>query len=340
MNTLRHNTLLGAGVALVGFQAAGSLLTPYEDTPKLPSCFANPVSQNYTVMDRLMQAANQVEGIDPPKPKASFDGTQHPLSLGAAEAKSHDTHETERIKKIAQYSLLRIVAMRGKDSEQGTAFQVRMPGGGYAAVTAGHVVGTSSMDNIYLTSADDGEPAHPIGGCYELDNAGERIAPAEAREHQNNATDFAILRLRKPIAQMSLKLATHEAPRGTAVTYVNYQRGHSQDLSDPAGYTGVVVSRGRTKDGLNTVFAPVKSPRHTNAKPGSSGGPMIDEHLNVVGVSTHAVPYAVNANVVERLANLSSTGSNNLKDRKIQVAHGMPVSYIRRALRVVADQSR
>ena len=192
------------------------------------------------------------------------------------------------------------------------------------------MVENEEFDDLTITS-DDGKETHPDAGCYIFENEGSFNVPEGAVDY-----DIAVLRLSKPIGLTSLKLAAHEAKRGSWVTFMNYQS--TSEPGYPANYSGIVTENS-VYNGLDFVTGtralptPVKVGAYdaNHLVGGASGGPVISEAGTVVGTSTNGAEF-YDAEYLETVYDVVFPGAKFGLDKGGFVpngGHGMQLDLIR-----------
>ncbi len=237
-----------------------------------------------------------------------------------------------------------IVQIKNKEWS-GTGWLTTDSKGREVVVTAAHVVGDAKLQSLKITT-NDGQETHADGGCYIFDNNGKHSDLKKSDEEGVQDSDIAVLTLPKAIGGKTLRLSQGKLSRGAWETFVNYQADHSP--GNPAFYTGVVATTQSDLLGVSIVTG-VKQFDHPLTigdvndymiQGGASGGPVVNNAGQVVGVSTSGTKEDIylDANDLKSEYNIAFPGAKfgDNKGFAPAVAGVMPVSLIKLALNAPA----
>ncbi len=152
--------------------------------------------------------------------------------------------------------------------------------GDTVVVTAGHLPKDASLAAIDIVDSQ-GQESHPIGGCFMYQGSHKLVNFNKSAPR----VDVAVLKLAAPIGSSVLELATEAPARGKWVIFENLQRGGTR--RHPATYAGLVFNSQPQSLSFDVVTG-LQSWRKQNytLKHGASGGPVVNEHGELVGIST------------------------------------------------------
>ena len=196
----------------------------------------------------------------------------------------------------ARQSTVRIVAISGENAFYGTGFTV-------------------ARNSCYVVTN-----YHVIEGCseFEIYLSHDAAVPATVKATAPGA-DLAVLETAAPLKVPGLALRTSSFDTGLAVWALGFPGGADiltgQEAAgvDEMTVTDGIVSAIKTSRVVGTASQDVQLVQtNTAINQGNSGGPMLDEHGNVVGVNTVGVDGAQNINgavhVVELINVLEANG--------------------------------
>jgi Trypsin-like peptidase domain len=283
----------------------------YADQPQIPTCYSEP--EPYM--------ASPIRSVNP---QDLIVKTKNNLPVG---------WEVKPPAQIIAQATQALVKIRTPDWN-GTGFVVEAADkpGVQRVITAAHVIGTATMQQLTLTT-DDGRQTHPTDGCYIRETAGKAYpmkAFAPQSSEKNNGTqdiDVAVLTLPKAITASPLRLATDDPAPGSTVHMVNYQYLHgptngtdpSETIKGPASLNGIVTPQDSSKraveivNGLQAFQYPYMVPEAvfaaTHIVSGASGGPVLNADGEITAMTV--------------ASNSTDTNGNTYFDNKELKAHNV-----------------
>jgi hypothetical protein len=167
--------------------------------------------------------------------------------------------------------------------------------GHQVVITAAHVIGAMAASDITITT-QDGRHTQPTGGCYLYEDTGEFITLSDDDGPGESIadTDVAVLTLPGNLTTTPIAMANALPQPGNWVNFVNYQHFNGprdgqyfdDKLTRPASYTGIVAPGYLGSVTLDAITGVSKGA--TRLLSGASGGPVLDSHGDVVGISVSA----------------------------------------------------
>ncbi|HET9174171.1 MAG TPA: trypsin-like peptidase domain-containing protein [Candidatus Saccharimonadales bacterium] len=185
---------------------------------------------------------------------------------------------------------------------KGSGFVTRDAFGQEVVVTAAHVVGTATMNQLTITT-DDGLHVHPTGGCYIYDEDGafKPLSSPLSDRAPLVATDVAVLTLPENISSQPLPLSDRRPEAGSWLNYVNYQGNFGPKNSlfsddtytTPASYVGLVEPTSAVNPDIEALTGTLSLGKNMTVGTfetwhlvgGASGGPVEDQSGDVIGIS-------------------------------------------------------
>lgn len=236
------------------------------------------------------------ETLDPPN-------IEVPVTHGIAEG--DPINPSRALSAAATAAVVRISVEGGK----GSGFVVLNEEQEPVVITAAHVVIGESLNDITITT-NEGETASPTGGCVIYEKDGR---PVDTSEEEKNGYypdyDIAVLTYEDDLNITPLPVAKEMPAVGDWVYFVNYQGAYgpkesldsSELFAGPAEYTGIMTPKYPTTTHRSVITgARDMGPNYTRSyfdsihmRPGASGGPVLDEAGEVIGISVATTPEGI-----------------------------------------------
>ncbi|HEX8226595.1 MAG TPA: serine protease [Candidatus Saccharimonadales bacterium] len=196
---------------------------------------------------------------------------------------------SEKIERKVQDAVIAVYRTDEDGNEfKGSGFLVRRGKNDVVAFTAAHVVMPGKMKDVRLID-NDKRSTRIEGGCYIYDRPGKRVRvePLNAEPKPKPVgVDIAVMRMKKQIGDSVLQMADEKPKRGDFVYTINFQA--ESNPGSPSKYLGVVALTPPDRPlAVLTGIQPWVSESeadHTKALPGASGGVMVNQEGDVVGM--------------------------------------------------------
>jgi S1-C subfamily serine protease len=366
MNTLRNKFVVGPVTALTvlasttGCSQAESLLAsvnppdisrcydtpqpaPVDATPTVKAPQIPPIPDTSSITDSkiLLQKLDDYnkamqdyeQQFSAYESVSSFTGPAITIPIDAyGFAKGDPLRATSSVAKTITAGLVKVVNS-GNDS-YGTGFAVSSPSGETEIITAAHVVTGTPLKNIQIVT-DSNKTSSVSNGCFIYENHGTFADPSI---DEIVDTDIAVLKLTDTRTVTPLAIASQPPSKGDCVSLINYQRDAGPGY--PADYSALVAGKTGTHalqllTGTQEMSMPATNLLFDSIHlvPGASGGPVVNQAGQVVGVSTSSTRDGSYLSVenIKTAYNINFTGAHDEnKTGGFEVTSGsaMPLSTI------------
>jgi S1-C subfamily serine protease len=211
-------------------------------------------------------------------------------------------------------------------------------------VTAAHVTGTASLDQLTITT-QDGRRTHPTDGCYTYEDD-EKFVPLGRTLGKPVDRDIAVLAINRKLTNTPLEFAHIQPKPGDWLDFVNYQgpygpakHAHGHALhKEPAAFTGVMTPKsGIDRDQAYHVITGAQDlgPKitvgdfdRTHLIPGGSGGPVLNAKGEIIGTSTSGTAEGYETpESLRGLYNIEFPGADNSENSGFQPTAATVISF-------------
>lgn len=264
-----------ATAIVLGGSSCSILDQESETGPRIGRCFDEPIP---------VDEGSYRSASEDPVLEYSFESSGSAIKY--AEHLKEDPISDKTVRDEAKSGIVRIVT----NDSKGTGVMISSDGTDYIA-TAAHVVYGQSISDLKIVNNEE-EDISILSGCLVYEEDGHFYKESEEDERVADI-DFAILRVSDSEESFNgLKMAAEEPKRGEWTHFINYQGINEPGY--PANYTGVVVAdednnpnKLEITTGLNRLKMPasVGDFEDNTIQSGASGGPVLNEQGEVVGIS-------------------------------------------------------